>query len=88
MLSHEFVTADRAVQRTRFSDGTEVIVNFGPQPYAAELAGKKYLLPENGFAVKGPRIEQSLALIDGRPITTIRCGDYHYSDQPKDAAGR
>jgi hypothetical protein len=88
MLSHEFVTADRAVQRTRFSDGTEVIVNFGPQPYAAELAGKKYLLPENGFAVKGPRIEQSLALIDGRPVTTIRCGDYRYSDQPKDAAGR
>ena len=29
MLSHEFVTTDRAVQRTRFSDGTEVIVNFG-----------------------------------------------------------
>ena len=86
MLSHEFVTADRAVQRTRFSDGTEVIVNFGQQPYAAELAGKKYLLPENGFAVKGPRIEQSLALIDGRPVTTIRCGDYHYNDQPKDAA--
>ena len=80
MLSHEFVTPDRAVQRTRFSDGTEVIVNFGQTPYAAELAGKKYVLPQNGFAAKGPRIEQSLALVDGRPVTTIRAGKYQFTD--------
>ncbi len=80
MLSHEYVTADRAVQRTRFSDGTEVIVNFGPQPYRARLAGKEYLLPENGFAVKGPAIEQSLALVDGRPVTTIHTAKYSYTD--------
>ena len=80
MLAHEFVTPDRAVQRTRFSDGTEAIVNFGQEPYAAELAGKKYLLPQNGFAVKGPRIEQSLSLVDGRPVTAIRAGDYQFTD--------
>jgi len=80
MVTHEFVTPDRAVQRTRFSDGTEVVVNFGHQPYEAAVAGKKYLLPQSGFAAKGPRIEQSLALVDGRPVTTIQAGHYRYSD--------
>ena len=80
MLSHEFVTPDRAVQRTRFSDGTEVVVNFGTKPYAAKLAGRSRLLPQNGFAVKGPRIEQSLALVNGRPVTSIRTADYLFTD--------
>jgi hypothetical protein len=80
MISHEFVTPERAVQRTRFSDGTEVIVNFGETPYSAEVGGNKYLLPQNGFAVKGPRIEQSLSIINGHPVTTIRCGEFRYSD--------
>ncbi len=80
MLSHEFVTRDRAVQRSRFSDGTEVVVNFGETPYSAVLGGKKYLLPQNGFAVKGPRIEQSLSIVDGRPVATITSGGFHYSD--------
>jgi len=80
MLSHEFVTPDRAVQRTRFSDGTEVFVNFGQKPFAAQLAGEDYLLPQNGFAVKGPRVEQSLALVDGRPVTSIRTADYLFTD--------
>jgi len=80
MLSHEFVTPDRAVQRTRFSDGTEVVVNFGKKPYAAKLAGQSYLLPQNGFAAKGPKIEQSLVLVDGRPVTSIRTDDCLFTD--------
>ncbi len=80
MLSHEFVTSDRAVQRTQFSDGTEVIVNFREKPYSAELAGKKYLLPQNGFAVKGPKIEESLSVVDGKAITAIVSGEFRYTD--------
>jgi hypothetical protein len=80
MVDHEFMTPDRTVQRTSFSDGTQAIVNFGERPYEATLDGQKYLLPQNGFAVKGPRIEQSLALVDGRPVTTIRAGTYHWTD--------
>jgi hypothetical protein len=68
MLSHEFVTPDRAVQRTRFSDGTEVVVNFGPTPRECEVGGRQYLLPENGFVAKGPHISQSLALVNGQPV--------------------
>jgi hypothetical protein len=80
MVSHEFVTPDRAVQRTRFSDGTEVVVNFGEQPYAAKVGGKSYRLPKNGFAVKGPKIEQSLALVNGKPVTEIKTANYHFTD--------
>ena len=80
LLAHEFLTPDHAVQRTRFSDGTEVIVNFGEKPHTAELAGRSYVLPQNGFAVKGPRIEQSLSLEEGRAVTAIRTADYLFTD--------
>uniref|UniRef100_Q024H3 Uncharacterized protein n=1 Tax=Solibacter usitatus (strain Ellin6076) TaxID=234267 RepID=Q024H3_SOLUE len=62
MVSHEFVTADRAVQRTRFSDGTVVVVNFGDHAFESRVGGKKQVLGKNGFAVKGPRVEQYLEL--------------------------
>ena len=62
LLSHEFVTADRAVQRTRFSDGTVCVVNFGEKPYRATLGGKACELPQNGWVVTGPKVQQSLAL--------------------------
>ena len=34
MLSHAWLTDDRAVQQTRFADGTVVTVNFGDRPHA------------------------------------------------------
>ena len=80
MLSHEFVTRDRAVQRTRFSDGTEVVVNFGASPFEAKLGRRKYLLPQNGFAVRGPKIEQFLALVNGRKVTTIRMKTFQFTE--------
>ncbi len=80
MVSHEFLTPDRAAQATRFSDGTRAVVNFGEKPYETELAGRKVVLPQNGFAVKGPKIEQSLVLADGKPVTTIRQEGYFFTD--------
>jgi len=80
LLSHEWLTPDRAVQCTRFSDGTEVVVNFGEEPYDATVGGKAYRLPQNGWAVKGPKIEQSLALENGRAVTTVRAPGYCFSD--------
>ncbi|SMC91954.1 glycoside hydrolase [Pedobacter nyackensis] len=80
MLSHEFLTLDRDVQRTQFSDGTQVIVNFGKKPYSTTVGGKKYLLPENGFVAKGPRIEQSLSLVNNQPVTRIQTADFQFTD--------
>jgi len=81
MLTHEFVTPDRSVQRTRFSDGTQAVVNFGEPPQQVELAGQAYLLPQHGFAVRGPVVDQSLSLADGQPVTRIRAADcYSFTD--------
>jgi len=80
LLSHEWLTPDRSVQRTRFSDGTEVVVNFGEQPFDATVGNTSYRLPQDGFAAKGPKIEQSLALEFGRAVTTIRAPGYFFSD--------
>jgi hypothetical protein len=33
MLSHEFLTTDHAIQRTRWKSGKEIVVNFGDAPY-------------------------------------------------------
>ncbi|AMV39122.1 glycoside hydrolase [Planctomyces sp. SH-PL62] len=38
MLSHEWLTPDHSVQRTRFADGQVVVVNFGDQPYRTSEA--------------------------------------------------
>jgi hypothetical protein len=83
LISHEFVTADHAVQRTRFDGGTEVLVNFGASPCNVKVAGRDRLLPRFGFAACGPDIEQSLEQIDGRAVTSIRAGGFRYSEPPK-----
>jgi hypothetical protein len=80
MLSHEFVTSDRAVQQTRFSDGTRVIVNFGDKPYTVSIGGRKHVLGLNGFAVKGPKIEQNMEIVNGKSVTTIKCKGYLFTD--------
>jgi hypothetical protein len=81
MVSHEFVTADRAVQHTTFGDGTRVWVNFGEAPWTLDLEGKAYTLPQYGFYAKGPQIEQYRAAIAGAPVATvIRRPDYLYAE--------
>ncbi len=80
MISHEFVTKDHAVQRTRFSNGVKVVVNFGEKPYSARIGGDRRVLLQNGFYAKGPGIEQSRSLVGGKIITEIRAGEYHFTD--------
>ena len=43
MRSHEFLTPDHAVQRTRWVSGTEIVVNFGSEPY--HLADGRVVAP-------------------------------------------
>lgn len=81
LLSHEFVTPDRAVQHTGFSDGTQVWVNFGEKPYALRVPGQKraHVMPKNGYYAVGPRIEMSVE--NGtRPTTTVRTPDFLFTD--------
>lgn len=81
LISHEWVTPDRAVQRTRFSDGTVCLVNFGHTPYHTEAEGKACVLPQNGWLVTGPTVKQSLLLENGKLVTTILAPGYAYCDR-------
>ncbi|MCS7310392.1 MAG: glycoside hydrolase [Armatimonadetes bacterium] len=82
MLTHEFLTPNRAVQRTRFADGTVCVVNFGKEPYTLQANGVRVVLPEDGFWVKGPRIAQSRTLVGGQVVTTVRAEGYLFRETP------
>jgi hypothetical protein len=79
MVSHEFLTPDRRVQRTRFSGGTTVTVNFGPEPHDLEAdgspTGSPLRLPEDGYAVVGPAVASCRADFDGRTVEAVETGD-------------
>jgi hypothetical protein len=49
MTSHRFLTPDFLVQRTQFSSGVEVTVNYGEFPYKLEDASE---LPPHGYRMK------------------------------------
>ncbi len=95
MLSHEWLTPDRDVQRTVFGRSgskagtTEVIVNFGERPFTLVRKGsagaspskeQKFVLPQFGFYAHGPNILQYRALVDDRTVTFIRTPDYAFCD--------
>ena len=71
MISHEFVTPDRTLQRTRWCDKTEIVVNFGKQPATVLVAGQSHTLPANGFIAHGPKVHVAFELVDGRPVTNV-----------------
>ena len=58
MVSHEFLTPDRQVQRSTFADGTVCTVNFGDSTYKVTTGEREFALGTNDFYVKGPRVEQ------------------------------
>lgn len=76
MLTHEFLSPDRALQRTTFSDGTIAVVNFAPEVRTIDIAGESYALPQNGFAVVGPALRQSLVARNGMQFSEVSCGDF------------
>ncbi len=81
LVSHEFVTDDRAVQHAVFGDGTKVWVNFGEQPWTLKVEGKSWALPQFGFYAKGPKIEQYRIAQGDRTVTCIHANDYLYASE-------
>lgn len=80
MLNHEFLTPDHSLQRTTFSGGTSVVVNFGISPQSVMVGSKQWVLPQNGFVVDGPSIKQSRAVINGKIVTSIQTSSFKYSE--------
>jgi hypothetical protein len=54
LLRHEWITPDRSVQKCVFSNGVETIANLGSESYEANLGGRTFNLPPNGYAAVGP----------------------------------
>ena len=84
MLSHAFLNDERTVQMTSFADGTDIVVNMDPQPQIVTLKGHEYLLPNNGFAVDGPKVKQELILENGLFISTVRTQDFFFASKSTD----
>jgi hypothetical protein len=79
MVSHRFVTENRDVQETRWSDGTVVVVNFGTDEYSS--AGLR--LRRFGWSAAGPWGKASKAFDSelNRAVTTISKPGYHFDDR-------
>jgi hypothetical protein len=79
MTSHRFVTPDRSVQETRWSDGTRIVVNLGGRDYLFQGLRIEPL----GWEAKGPWGE-SRKVFDasaGRVVTTIETPGYRFTDR-------
>lgn len=84
MISHEWLTPDRSVQRTVFGrlgtrkSTTEVIVNFGEKQFVLERFGRKFVLPQYGFFAHGPSVTQYRIAADERTVTFVKTRDFNY----------
>ena len=71
MTDHAFLSEDRTLQRTRFGNGTEVVVNFSGEPRKYANNDTSVMLAPYGFLANGPDIDQSKLWTDGASQTII-----------------
>ncbi len=69
---HEFLSADRMIQRSVFANGSTTVVNFDSKPRAY---GKLTLAP-NGFTVTAPGITQSKLMVGKNVVTRVDGKNY------------
>ncbi|HSV72997.1 MAG TPA: glycoside hydrolase [Chthonomonadales bacterium] len=77
MVSHEFLTSDRAVQRTRFANGGVCTVNFGDTPRAVRDGARQVMLAPRGYLARAPGVEQWRILRAGRTVTWLSAPRYY-----------
>ena len=76
MVSHEFLSADRSLQRTRFSDGTVVVANFADDPQPYKTGDRELLLAPNGYHVQSNNFLQQRLWVNNAPQTIISKNGY------------
>ncbi|QHI68715.1 glycoside hydrolase [Tichowtungia aerotolerans] len=83
MVSHEFVTADRLVQKTKFDNGAEVWVNYGETPVDIRVKGQTRMLAPMGFYAHASGTEQGRLIEGGAAVTFIKTDGFYWcrSDQ-------
>ena len=75
MISHSFLTQDRLVQKTEWSDNTTIIANFGTNHFEV---GTRTNLPQFGFVACGPWGEAIRSWDAKTDRVTTRLWNEHY----------
>jgi hypothetical protein len=82
MLTHEFLSDDRMVQRTRFAGGGWCVVNFSQEARRYTADGVNVNLAPNGFIAKAGPVAQSRLVEDGQVVTRVDAPGYHSLQTP------
>jgi len=72
LVAHAFLTDDAMVQRTAFSNGAEVVINFGDTPYVYEQSSVKAALAPLGYYASAPGFLETRLMVDGEPVAHIQ----------------
>ena len=86
MTSHEFLSEDRMLQKTEFSNGAEVWVNYGDVPVDVRAAGRKRTLAPLGFYAHAPGTEQGRLMENGTAVTFIKTDGFYWCRSEKHRA--
>ena len=78
MLSHRFLSEDRALQETVFANHTTVRINFASEARAINLGGESYLVPPNGILAQGPQLLQVEAVKEDGIETLVERPGYRF----------
>jgi len=76
LVSHEFLSEDRALQRTRFSSGAAAVVNFADEARPYQDGDREVMIAPRGYCVHGPDFEQTRLIENGEAVTIIKKPGY------------
>ena len=76
MTGHEFLSADRSLQRTRFADGTVIVANFADHPQTCDTGDAEVTLAPNGYHVQSKDFVQQRLWVNDAPQTIISKDGY------------
>jgi hypothetical protein len=82
LTNHQFLSEDKSLQKTEFSSGAFVVVNFGEESALYADNGKNIEIAPSGFYVKGKNIYQVREVIDGNTVTFISAADFMRAETP------
>jgi len=80
MLSHEYLSNDKSLQKTIFSSGANEVVNFGNEPKDYAYSDNTVKIAGEGFFVHGIDMQQSKLIEDGKTVTRIIKDGYQVLD--------
>ncbi len=81
LRTHEFLSEDRTLQRTRF-DGGWVVVNLSERPQDYRVRGRSMRLAPWGHVVEGPGLRQQRILVNSQPLAVVQAPRWFSVETP------